>query len=49
MIGCGAGPVDRGISAIGLRLVFFIMRMEPTSESGEAARDGPLGDAVRDR
>ena len=39
---------DRGISAIGLR-PFFIMSGEASSDSGEAAIDGPLGEEVRDR
>ena len=45
MIGWAA---DRGISGMGLR-PFFIMRGEGSSESGEAATDGPLGEDVRDR
>ena len=32
-----------------LRLVVFIIMRAPSSESGDAARDGPLGDVVRDR
>ena len=45
MIGWAA---DRGISAIGLR-PFFIIRGRLSSESGEAAREGPFGEDVRDR
>lgn len=44
MIGWAA---ERGTSAIGLR-GFFIIR-GASSESGEAASDGPLGEDVRDR
>lgn len=45
MIGRAA---DLGTSAIGFR-PFFIMRGALSSESGEAANDGPFGDEVRDR
>lgn len=48
IIGCAE---ERGISAIGFNpwLFFFIIRGPASSESGEAARDGPFGEVVLDR
>lgn len=51
MVGIGCA-VDLGISAIGLSpdlcALLRIIRGPASSESGEAASDGPLGEVVRD-
>lgn len=43
------GRAPLGTSAIGFKPPRFIMRGDASSESGEAATEGPLGEDVRDR